>query len=695
MNGTIKILATHLDRLAIVYLRQSSPKQVLQNRESAVNQRAIKERLLKLGWDKQKVTLIDEDQGISAKHAAGREGFKKLAAEVGLGKVGLIAGYEVSRLSRNCADWHQLLDLCALFGTLIADMDGIYDPRDYNDRLLLGLKGTMSAAELHSLRLRLDAGRLSKAKRGELVHHLPTGLVRTDAGPVILDPDSGVRERIRLVFDKFLELGTGQKVLSCLVRHGLKLPRRQTSGLYARQVLWKEPTLSALYVILKNPAYAGAFAYGRRTADPTRQVPGRPATGRRRRPREEWIALVKDVYPHYITWSQFETIQQTIEENRQRMENRFARKRGIRRGAALISGLIRCGRCGHCMRVAYKGNRFQYVCSGARNKYAKPSCQFLSGHRIDAAVLEEFFQVLQPAQIDALERVSAKQAAHHRQLIEHLKKEVQRLDYEAQRAERQYDLVDPENRLITATLEQKWEYALGEREQAKGRLADASQQTPTTVVIPDELRDAFADVGKRLPELWAHLSVEAKKSLMRTLVSGVNLLRGQDGTVQIRIVWRGGSVTETSARLPVHSLRYTQTEQQVAERIRQLAAGGRDNEQIVQQLNDEGFVPCRGGRFTPQIVNKIKARYEIVSNIEHVRRGGLPFADTLREVAQKVDVDPSWIYRRISNQTIHIEKDPQYHCYLFPRDRHVIQQLKQLKAGSLQRVSIPKVHHNG
>ncbi|MCH7686492.1 MAG: recombinase family protein, partial [Planctomycetes bacterium] len=497
------------------------------------------------------------------------------------------------------------------------------------------------------------------------------------------------RERIRLVFEKFLELGTGQKVLSSLVRHGLKLPRRQTSGLYAGQVLWKEPTLSALYVILKNPAYAGAFAYGRRTADPTRQVPGRPATGRLRRPREEWIALVKDVYPHYITWDQFETIQQTIEENR------FARKRGIRRGAALISGLIRCGRCGHCMRVAYKGNRFQYVCSGARNKYAKPSCQFLSGHRIDAVVVEEFFRVLQPAQINALERVGAKQAAHHRQLIEHLEQEVQRLDYEAKRAERQYDLVDPENRLIAATLEQKWEHALEELEQAKGRLSDASQQTPTTVVIPDELRDAFADVGKRLPELWPRLSVEAKKSLLRTLVTGVNLLRGQDGTVQIRIVWRGGSVTESNARLPVHSLRYTETEQQVAERIRQLAAEGRDNEQIVQQLNGEGFVPCRGGRFTPQIVNKIKARYEIVSNIEQARRGNLPFADTLREIARKVDVDPSWIYRRISNQTIHIEKDSEYHCYLFPHDRHVIQQLQQLKKGSLRRVSIPKVHHNG
>ena len=501
MNGSAKIQASHLNRQAVVYLRQSSPKQVLHHRESAVNQRALRERLLNLGWKKNQVTVVDEDQGMSGKHASGREGFQKLEADVGLGKVGILVGYEVSRLARNSADWHRLLELCALFDTLIGDTDGIYNPRDFNDRLLLGLKGTMSEAELHSLCLRLSAGRLSKAKRGELVHHLPTGLVRTEGGTVILDPDKSVRERTALVFAKFFELGTVRKVLRYLARNELKLPRRQTSGLYAGQIVWKDPCGSTLHSILKNPAYAGAFAYGRRTSDPTRQIAGRPATGRLRRSSSEWIALVKDIYPAYITWDQYEQIQAMIAENRQKMENLFARKRGIRGGAALLTGLVRCGHCSHAMHVAYEERRFQYVCNGARNKYAKPSCQYLTGRAVDEAVLKEFFEALRPTEIDALERVAAKQAERHDELVHQLEQEAARLEYEARRTEKQYQCVDPENRLIAATLEKRWEAALEELEQARTRLADARQTIPAPLVIPRELREAFVDAGRRLPEV--------------------------------------------------------------------------------------------------------------------------------------------------------------------------------------------------
>ena len=280
MNGATKVRDTHLTRRAIVYLRQSTTKQVLHHQESAFNQRGLQTRLLELGWKAEQIDIIDEDQGHSAAHSAGRPGFGQLVANVGLSKIGIILGYEVSRLSRNNADWHQLLELCAIFDTLIGDADGLYHPRDFNDRLLLGLKGTMSAAELHSLRLRLDAGRLSKAARGELIQHLPTGLVRGSDQTVMFDPDQSIRERLQLIFTKFAELGTAQKVLTVFVRQGLKLPRRQTSGLFAGEVLWKDPTSASLASILHNPAYAGAFVHGRRRADPTRQVPGRPATGR-------------------------------------------------------------------------------------------------------------------------------------------------------------------------------------------------------------------------------------------------------------------------------------------------------------------------------------------------------------------------------------------------------------------------------
>src|SRR4051812_9752090 len=414
MNGSNKILPAHRQRQAVVYLRQSTPKQVLKNCESAVNQRALRGRLLEMGWRKDQIVLIDEDQAQSAKQVAGRDGFQRLVADVSLRKVGLIIGTEVSRLSRNCADWHRLLELCGLFDTLIADAEGVYNPRDFNDRLLLGLKGTLSEAELHSIRLRMDAGRLSKAGRGELVQHLPTGYVRDPAGVVRLDPDQSVQDRIRLVFDKFRELGSAQKALRYMAKNGLKVPRRQTSGLYAGAVLWKEPNSQAVLSLLKNPAYAGAFAYGRRIADPLRQVPGRPATGKIRQPRDRWLALVKDVYPAYITWEEHERVLATIEENRQKMAERLTRKQAIRCGAALLPGLVRCGRCGHAMQVVYKDDRFQYICNISQSLHAKPNCQHIGGRPIDEAVVREFFQVLRPAEIDALEAVNAKQAEHQR-----------------------------------------------------------------------------------------------------------------------------------------------------------------------------------------------------------------------------------------------------------------------------------------
>jgi DNA invertase Pin-like site-specific DNA recombinase len=695
MNGSAKIQATHRQRLAVVYVRQSDPKQVLKNRESGLNQRALKGRLIELGWKPNRVLLLDEDQGHSAKDTAGRDGFQKLAADVALGKVGIIMGYEVSRLSRNNADWYRLLELCALFDTLIADVDGVYNPRDFNDRLLLGLKGTLSEAELHSLRLRLDAGRLSKARRGELVHHLPTGLVRDAIGQVSFDPDAAVQERIRLVFRKFAELGSMQKVLRYLATHGLLLPRRQTSGLYAGEVLWKEPSINAVTSILKNPAYAGAFAYGRRIAEPARQVPGRPATGRIRQPRERWLALVPDVYPAYISWAQYERNQATIAENQQRMAERLTRKQALRSGTALLTGLVRCGLCGHAMQVAYKDGRFQYLCHSAQARYAKPNCQYLSGRPIDEAVVEEFFRVLQPAEIDALERVSARQVEHHQELLRHLEQEVTRLEYAARRAERQYNAVDPENRLIAATLEKRWEGALAECEQAQARLAEALAQAPRPAPIPAELREAFADVGRRLPEVWPRLSAEGKKSLLRTLVEGVNLARAGNGMVQVRIVWCGGLVSERGVRLPVSTRRRSEIEAQIVARIEQLATEGLRDIAIAESLNQDGYYPCRGAAFTPHIVLKLRCRYGIHLGLGRLRRGELPRGYTITAMARLLGVDPGWIYRGIRLGRIRVARDAQFGCYLFPHTREAVRQMKRLKRGEVEQVSFLEEHCDG
>jgi DNA invertase Pin-like site-specific DNA recombinase len=695
MNGSAKIQPTHRERTAVVYLRQSSPKQVRHNRESSVNQRALRDRLLGLGWGKDQVLVIDEDQGLSAKHASGREGFQRLVADVGLRKVGIILGYEVSRLSRNNADWHRLLELCSLFDTLIGDADGIYNPRDFNDRLLLGLKGTMSVAELHSLRLRLDAGRLSKAGRGELAHHLPTGLIREPDGSVHFDPDQSVGDRLRLVFARFQELGSAQKVLRHLARNHLKLPRRQTSGLYAGQVLWKDASPAALHGILKNPAYAGAFAYGRRIADPSRQLPGRPATGKIRQPQSKWLALVQGAYPAYISWEEYQQIQVKIAENRQWMAERLSRKQAIRGGAALLTGLVRCGFCGHAMQVTYKGRRFQYVCQNGQSKYARPNCQYLTGPRIDDAVVEEFFRVLRPAEIDALARVSGRQAEHQRELLHHLGQEVARLDYAAKLAERQYNCVDPENRLIAAALEKKWENALGELGQARARLAEAQAGCPQPASIPAELREAFADVGRRLPEVWPGLSAEARKQLLRTLVTGVNLRRDDAGALQIRIVWRGNLVGEVSVRVPLSSRRHSEVERAIVGRIRELAEEGLTDGAIADRLNGECYYPCRGTSFHRGIVLKLRGRHGIRLGRAKVREGNLTTSYTVREVAELLGVDVTWIYRGISEGRIAVEKDAHYGCYLFPRTRRAIASLKRLKAGKVPQISFPKEHRDG
>ncbi|HET7470133.1 MAG TPA: recombinase zinc beta ribbon domain-containing protein, partial [Gemmatimonadales bacterium] len=447
--------------------------------------------------------------------------------------------------------------------------------------------------------------------------------------------------------------------------------------------------------ILKNPAYAGAFTYGRRITDPARQVPGRPATGKVRQPQDRWMALVKDAYPAYITWEEHEWVLATIEENRQEMAERLTRKQAIRRGAALLTGLVRCGRCGHAMYVAYKENRFQYICQYASSHHAGANCQYLTGRPIDEAVVQKFFRVLQPAEIDALERVNSKQAEHRHELEQHLEQEVRRLEFAASRAERQYDSVDPENRLIAATLEKRWEEALGELEQAKARLAELKARGSQPVAIPVALRAAFADAGRRLPELWERLPVETRKTLLRTLVAGVNLNRDETGVVTIRIAWRGGYVSERSVGVPVVTIRDTDRERGVMTRIRHLVDAGRDDAAIAGDLNRGGYRPCRGAAFTTAIVSKLRRGHHVVMGLERVRRGERPPGYTVREMAGLIGVDPSWISRKMSRGQILLEKDPRYKCYLFPRTHTAVGQMKQLKSGKVLQVSFPKEHRDG
>jgi len=404
-------------RKAVIYIRQSSPKQVREHLDSQLTQRTLIRRAEHLGWHPERIEVFDGDLGQSAAGRHERDDFKALAAEVALGHVGVVFGWQVSRLARNNAEWYQLLDLAALLGTLIGDTDGIYDPRLYNDRLLLGLKGTMSEAELYLMRQRLNAGRLSKVQRGEYVQRLPTGLVRLSNQSVIKDPDQQIQHVIGLVLSKFEELGSAFQVLRYCNQQGILLPRRHGSGVGPDNVRWRRPSEATIRAILTNPAYAGAFVHGRRTSDPRRQAPGRRTPIMVRRPMAEWQCIIQDAYPAYISWTQYLANQARLRDNTPRYMEPTDRGRGApREGAALLQGLATCGLCGYRMYVAYR-RRPRYVCTSMRRAFAEPRCAHLDGPSIEAFVVQAFFDAIAPAQLETLDEVLA-QRQRERQRLE-------------------------------------------------------------------------------------------------------------------------------------------------------------------------------------------------------------------------------------------------------------------------------------
>jgi DNA invertase Pin-like site-specific DNA recombinase len=458
MSRSELIQPQHLTRLAVIYIRQSSPQQVLNNQESLRLQYALQQRAQELGWPPDHIEVIDADLGLTAAAAQHREGFKELLAKVTLGQVGIILSVDVTRLCRNCSDWYPLLDLCGFKNCLIADRDGVYDPGTANGRMLLGLKGQLSEIELFTIRARLTAGLLQKARRGDLAQQLPVGLVRDEQERVHKDPHLDVQQRIELVFTLFLELKSASKVAQRMNQQELLLPRYDRFG----DLLWRRPTLGAVLLLLRNPAYAGAFVYGRRQSvrqDLARRPLARPL------PREAWQVCVRDKYPAYISWEQYEKIQAMLDDNR--LEYTRERTRGVpREGTALLQGIVYCGESGHKMGVVYK-QRTQYRCHELRRRYGVPVCQHILAEPVDRQVVAAFFEALSPAQLDLYDRVVRQHRVAQEQIDRARAQQLERLRYEAALAERQFRKVDPDHRLVAAELERRWEHTLRELRQAE------------------------------------------------------------------------------------------------------------------------------------------------------------------------------------------------------------------------------------
>lgn len=513
---------THLARKAVVYVRQSSPHQMVNNQESLRLQYALSQRARELGWHEADIDVIDADLGLSGASVAPRSGFKELVGRVGLSEVGLILSIDVTRLARNCSDWYPLLDICGLRGCLIADRDGVYDPGSANGRLLLGLKGTISELELHTIRSRLTAGLIAKAERGELALTLPIGFMRDPSGVVVKDPDLAVQERLQLVFAMFLKFRTVAKVMRVLNDRGLDVPRRGRHG----DLRWTRATIASVAAILKNPAYAGAFVYGRtRMRAAAREGASRMKAAR---PVEEWRIVVKDRYPAYIDWPTYEKIRAAIRDNR--AEYMRIKTRGVPRdGDLLLHGIAWCARCGHKMYVRYKGGG-EYVCNHLRSNEGLPTCQHIRAARIDAAVADAFLAALEPAELDALSRARRIQQEADTALSSNAERQLERKRYAAGLAERQFNKVDPDNCLVAAELERRWEAALNEVRAAQEALAQqAPSQKIAQIGMGKALRDKVVRLAGRLPQIWADptTSDAHRKALLRCLIEKVVLDRGE------------------------------------------------------------------------------------------------------------------------------------------------------------------------
>lgn len=677
------IKPTHLARKAVVYIRQSTPHQVVSNQESLRLQYALRQRAREFGWHEADIDVIDADLGLSGASAAGRSGFKELVGRVGLSEVGLILSIDVTRLARNCSDWYPLLDICGLRGCLIADRDGVYDPGSANGRLLLGLKGTISELELHTIRSRLTAGLLAKAERGELALTLPVGLVRDPSGVVVKDPDLGVQERLGLVFEMFLKFRTVAKIMRVLNERGLDLPRRDRHG----DLRWARATVSSVATILKNPAYAGAFVYGRTRL----HTPAREGASKAKAPRqvEEWRIVVKDRYPAYIEWSTYEQIRAIIKDNR--AEYMRIKTRGAPRdGDLLLHGIAWCARCGHKMYVRYKGGG-EYVCNHLRSHEGLPTCQHIRAARIDKAVADAFLTALAPGELDALSRARRNQLHVETALRTNAQQQLERKRYVAALAERQFNRVDPDNRLVATELERRWEEALNEVRAAEETLAQqAASPAAPHIGMGKVLQGKVISLAGRLPQIWSDPATKdaQRKALLRCLIDKVVLDRGEYDIASVRIVWRGGAVTNLDVKMKVNSIAKLSRGTEMRDCLLDLARKGVPDDEIAATLTAMGHrSPNCEDKVLPITVQRIRFAADVRQSGARKRWNHEPDLLSPPELAVRLNIPVNWLYVQIRQSRLLIDRQPSG-GYLFQCTAAVLEGIRSLRNHTISRLDL-------
>ena len=642
MSDSTKLQPTHLQRAAIVYVRQSSPAQVEHNRESTQRQYALVERARTLGWQRDQISVIDEDLGLSGATSAQRLGFARLTTEVALKHVGIVLGLEVSRLARNNADWYRLLDLCGMTDTLIGDADGIYHPALFNDRLVLGLKGTMSEAELHILRARLEGGIRNKAARGELRRGLPVGFVYGEQdGEVRFHPDASVVGAIRTVFERFAELGSARQVWLWFRTQGLSFPL-QCNGL--SEIRWVGPTYTAIHKVLRHPVYAGAYVYGRSRVE--RFVNDHGGIGKRLRrvPRAQWSVLIHDHHEGYIDWATYEANQKRLGNNIRPQPHHAGG--AVREGNALLQGLAVCGHCGRRLHTHYRGNFSApgYHCPGktlveGRGQY----CLNIGGVQIDQAVARVVLEALTPAALQASLKAVQQLVADCDSALSQWRLAVERARYEAERAERRYRSVEPENRLVARGLEAEWERRLRELQQAQSELAMREQQKPRALDAAQLER--IGALGVDLKRVWSAPATEDRdrKELLRALLEEVIIaVKREEHRAHLTLRWRSGALTELELELPRRQAA-VRTDEDTIELIRRLAAHYPDTT-IAGILNRQGRTSAYGERFTAVIVSSLR-RTRAIARYQPPAEPPKGELLNIKQTAQRLNVAASTVHR--------------------------------------------------